>query len=153
MDFPRKVYAIQHNITKRIYIGSSKDVTVRYWTHIYSLRNGTHTVEDMIEDFARYGENFSLFILDEIKDMGERHKEYDWMEKYQSHIRGLGYNYKDISFRPARGRKIPPIKEGVPCENCTKKAIQIKAIEELLHKCDDDTLLVDLILKLLQESI
>ena len=35
MDFPRKVYAIQHNVTERIYIGSSRKVKDRYMNHMY----------------------------------------------------------------------------------------------------------------------
>ena len=37
MKFPRAIYAIQHNATKRIYIGSSSDVELRYWGHMYPL--------------------------------------------------------------------------------------------------------------------
>ena len=60
--FPRTVYAIQHNITKRIYVGSSNDIESRYWSHMSALSNHRHNVEDMQSDFDKYGENYSLFI-------------------------------------------------------------------------------------------
>ena len=42
----------------------------------------------MQKDFDDFGEDFSLFILDEINSYADRIKEYEWMKKYQSHIRG-----------------------------------------------------------------
>ena len=32
------------------------------------LRNGKHSVEDMQDDFIKYGEDYSFFILDEIQE-------------------------------------------------------------------------------------
>ena len=49
----------------------------------------------MQTDFDRYGENYTVTILDEISKYEDRSKEYEWMHKLQSHIRGKGYNYKD----------------------------------------------------------
>ena len=77
MKLPRKVYAIQHNTTKRIYIGSSVDVEARYMNHMYQLRAGKHIVEDMQDDFINYGEDYSLFILYEITEHKDRFKEYE----------------------------------------------------------------------------
>lgn len=109
--FPRTVYAIQHNITKRIYVGSSKDIEKRYWGHMSALRNHKHNVEDMQSDFDEYGEDYSLFVLDEIKEFSERTKEYEWMGRLKSNIRGIGYNYKDL----AKTFKKPlPLKSGIP---------------------------------------
>lgn len=113
MSTPKKVYAIQHNVTKRIYIGSSADVNARYWSHIHLLRTGKHNVEDMQADFDKYGEDFSLFILDEITSFTDRTVEYDWMKKYQSHIRGKGYNYKDRAVTKRR-QGMEPWMPGLP---------------------------------------
>jgi group I intron endonuclease len=82
-----------------MYIGSSYNVTKRYQTHMSSLNTGNHPVEDMQRDFDEYGEDFTLFILDEINTMDEKDKEYDWMHKYNSIERGVGYNYKDHTTR------------------------------------------------------
>lgn len=109
--FPRTVYAIQHNITKRIYVGSSNDIESRYWSHMSALRNHRHNVEDMQSDFDKYGENYSLFILDEIKEFSEIRKEYEWMGILKSNIRGTGYNYKDNA-KPFK--KTLPLKSGIP---------------------------------------
>lgn len=102
MKFPRKIYAIKHNITNRVYVGSSSDVEQRLKNHIFALRAHRHVVEDMQVDFDRYGEDYTFTILDEIDGIEGNVKEYEWMKKYQSHLRGKGYNYKDHLTRPRR---------------------------------------------------
>ena len=114
MKLPRTVYAIQHNDTKKIYVGSSADVEARYWNHICRLRNHKHVIEDMQRDFDKYGENYSLFILEEINTYAEKNKEYEWMAKLKSHIRGVGYNYKDRVKFSKSNKHILPLKSGVP---------------------------------------
>ncbi len=98
MRFPKYVYAIRHNVTNRIYIGSSENVDRRLRNHMCDLRAGRHKIEDMQEDYNKYGENFTFTVLDTVDNWDDRNKEYKWMEAYQSHIRGVGYNYKDKKF-------------------------------------------------------
>ena len=114
MELPRKVYAIQHNVTKKIYIGSSNNPEKRYLAHVNKLKNGKHTVEDMQQDFDEYGEDFSLFIIDEISTYEDRKKEYEWMRKYKTDIRGIGYNYKDQAKKFLHSKYYVPYKEGFP---------------------------------------
>lgn len=108
MNFPRKIYAIRHNVTNRVYIGSSANVDKRLMKHIYDLRAHKHHIEDMQSDFDQYGENFTFTILEDVFAYEDKRKEYEWMEKYQSHIRGIGYNYKDHVFK-----QNPPIKHAL----------------------------------------
>lgn len=54
MKLPRIIYAIQHNVTKRIYVGSSANVENRYWNHMNNLRNHKHNIEDMQSDYDNY---------------------------------------------------------------------------------------------------
>lgn len=95
MKYPRKVYAIRHNVTNRVYIGSSCHIDKRFAEHISALRGHRHPVEDMQADFDRYGDDFSLTVLDYIGTEADKNKEYEWMKKNQSYIRGIGYNYND----------------------------------------------------------
>ena len=95
MKYPRKVYCIRHNVTDRVYIGSSSNVDRRFMAHIHALRRGAHIVGDMQEDYNRYGEDYTLTVLDTIEDIGEKDKEYEWMKTYSSNERGRGYNYND----------------------------------------------------------
>ena len=99
MKYPRKVYAIRHNVTDRVYIGSSCNVDRRFKQHLYALQARTHVVDDMQKDYNEHGEDFTFTILDTINDESEIEKEYEWMDKYQSFTRGIGYNYKDLKRR------------------------------------------------------
>jgi hypothetical protein len=132
---PRKVYAIQHKKTKRIYIGSSKNPEERWSNHLCRLRLGKHCVEEMQNDFDRYGEDYSFLILDEITSFEDRKKEYEWMKKYNSTNRKFGYNYKDKERQHSRehpGAEIRAIEEKKFC---------IKAITDMLSRSDDMSLL------------
>lgn len=95
MKFPRKVYCIRHNPTDRVYIGSSSNVDRRIGAHISALRRGTHINEDMQADYNRHGEDYTITILDVIESREASVKEYEWMKKYESTVRGKGYNYND----------------------------------------------------------
>lgn len=95
MKYPRQVYALTHNETKRTYIGSSEDVCRRYRQHIGALRKGHHAVEDMQADYEVHGENYTLTVLDRIESEEENSKEYEWMKKEGTYVRGKGYNYND----------------------------------------------------------
>lgn len=107
MRYPRTIYAIRHNATQRIYIGSSFNYEQRVRNHLYALRGHRHSVEDMQKDFDNYGDDYTITVLEENIDYDNRHKEYEWMEKYQSYVRGKGYNYKDHPNRSCdRPRKL-----------------------------------------------
>lgn len=114
MKFPRKVYAIQHNKTKRIYIGSSANLETRYITHINNLRKGRHKVELMQEDYDKYGEDYSLFVLETINKFDDRSHEFDWMRRYKTTNKEFGYNYKDKAVKLINGEDKIPIKDGLP---------------------------------------
>ena len=153
----KKVYAIQHNNTKRIYIGSSINPEERYMSHIYSLRKGNHPVEDMQEDFNKYGENLSFYILDECHGYEERKKEYEWMRKYNTTHRGVGYNYKDHekAYSAAHLTFIEglpmPFSKSMEDKFMNFKTDLINKIHDLVMKSDDLSLL-DLVCKVLEKA-
>lgn len=93
--FPRVIYKITHNVTGRMYIGSTGDYERRISLHFAALRSGRHTVEDMQSDADLYGMDFTVEIIDEIHNFKDFRKEYEFMNRYNSRIRGIGYNYKD----------------------------------------------------------
>ena len=124
------VYAIQHNQTKKIYVGCSKNITNRYLGHLSALRSGRHASKEMQDDFDKYGDDFSIFVLEEIANPSEilktdkgrtirrDHKsEYEWMRKYKTIYEG--YNQQDGKARKyiENDYKIPvkiTIKQGLP---------------------------------------
>lgn len=67
----------------------------RFRSHMSDLKMNKHPVEDMQEDFNKYGNTFTFTVIDEIACYKEKVKEYEWMRKYDSCKRGIGYNYKE----------------------------------------------------------
>lgn len=96
MKLPKTVYALRHEATGKIYVGSTANIRTRFLKHLNRLKNGAHHVKDLQADYDRYeNKGITLLCLDEIKDFEERNKEYEWMAFYQSFDREHGYNYAD----------------------------------------------------------
>lgn len=59
------IYSITNTVTKKIYIGSSKNITARINHHKGLLRKKKHSNDDMISDWSEYGEaSFKFEILE-----------------------------------------------------------------------------------------
>lgn len=115
MDYPRIVYAIQHNVTGRIYVGSTMNLKNRYKQHIWDLRKNKHTNKEMQFDFNEYGENYSLYVLDTIRDYKHCSIEQLWMKKLKTNNPQIGYNMNNPYFKK---RSVEMrISEGVPVPN------------------------------------
>lgn len=103
MLIPCVIYKITHNVTNRAYIGSSGKLKERLHVHFNKLKLGKHSIEDMQSDYDTYGNNFTVEIIGKIDDYKDKDKEFTAMEKYHTHIRGQGYNYKDKHFTNVKG--------------------------------------------------
>lgn len=120
------IYALQHNKTKKIYIGQTQNMYKRYALHLYELRSHKHRSKELQDDFDKYGEDFSIFILEEIENLKERINyegcdcqrgriaEVKWMKKYNTLENG--YNIQDKISKRIINRidNTFPIKEGLP---------------------------------------
>ena len=124
MKFPRTVYVITHDQTKKKYVGSTHNLKKRIANHLNLLRAGKHPVEDMQKDFNDFGEDFTVEILDEINSIAESTREYEWMDRLNSNIRGVGYNYKD---------KMAPQNKKTPGNK--------KELHKLIDRLNDDQIL------------
>lgn len=85
---------IRHNITGRMYIGRSSKLQKRLYSHLSALRAGRHPVSDLQKDFDTFGDDFTVSVLGKA-DRSHPNLEIEMMEKYQSTVRGIGYNYND----------------------------------------------------------
>ena len=141
----RTVYAIRHKKTNRVYVGSSIRPDERYKSHLQRLRAGTHPVEDMQDDFNKYGEDYTFLILDKIETHEDRRKEYDWMRKYNSTNRACGYNYKD--HEKTYSRRLSESDK----RKKELKEFYTKAITKMVRQCGDIDLL-DLIFQTLTKA-
>lgn len=87
------MYAIQHNVTKRIYVGCSLNYERRIRQHICHLRNKKHTNSEMQKDFDLYGEDYSYFVIEKnVPFHGCFDKEKLWMNIFRSNEIETGYN-------------------------------------------------------------
>ena len=89
------IYAIQNTVNKKIYVGKTENPASRIEHHLSLLKNGKHPVEDMQEDYNKFGDVFDIFILESNVEYHDRHLEYMYMRKYRTTERKYGYNYKD----------------------------------------------------------
>lgn len=127
MRLPLYVYAIKHNRTGRVYIGSTWKPEVRHKNHLSLLRNHNHPVEDFQTDFDKFGDDLTFTVLEKITSYADKNREYEWMKKYRSYIRGEGYNYKD---RYNFGEK-PPAKRMMQVTEAERELVKI------IRDCDD----------------
>lgn len=69
---PMGVYAIMHIASGRCYIGASRRLVLRFFTHQAHLVEGTHSNEALQADWNAYGPDaFTFRILDYIDDSAE----------------------------------------------------------------------------------
>ena len=92
MEIPRMVYAIRHNPTGRIYVGSSGKPWNRMRTHFDALKGGYHKNAAMQRDCEQHGFDYSVFMLDTIHDFNDRNKEQLWMDALNTRDPAYGYN-------------------------------------------------------------
>lgn len=134
MKFPRVVYAIRHIPTGKIYVGSTANISIRLIQHLTSLWRGDHPVDSMQIDFDKYGDGYEVYLLDSIAGMGERYKEYLWMDALNSRDPESGYNVKDRGRLADLSKKKPlplPLKGCSGDGKASWQVIEKKA--ELLH--------------------
>lgn len=112
MDYPKIVYAIQHKVTKKIYIGSTNNLESRFKTHISMLKNNKHNSPLMQREYNKFGGIYDVFILDRIHCYNEKHKEYEWMRYYKTQDDKYGYNSQDKG-RMKKEYSVP-LKNGIP---------------------------------------
>ena len=124
-----QVYMIRHNVTNKVYIGKSSNPKRRYASHLQSLRRGDHHVEDLQSDFDKYGDNLSFSIIGDGDSPGQT--EHELMDKYQSCVRSIGYNYNDPHTR--KGKSDPLRQEYI--ETIIKQLRKTQNIAVLDYVC------------------
>lgn len=92
------VYAIRHNPTGKIYVGSTEYLEHRLKEHITALKRGKHHSKGMQKDFDECGGDYSFCILETPKlwPCGYR-LERVYMTAFRSRDPERGYNDNDRS--------------------------------------------------------
>lgn len=93
------VYALVHEPTGKIYVGSTGDIVTRIATHISNLRNHRHPCISMQNDFDQYGDGYRVYVLFQgclcREDL--REVEFLFMSLLKTRNPEIGYNDKDPS--------------------------------------------------------
>lgn len=96
MKLPRTIYALRHEATGKVYIGSTAQPRQRFLKHCNRLKNGTHNSKQFQSDYDRHDDkSLTLVELDVVQNFDERYKEYEWMKAYNTFDPARGYNYAD----------------------------------------------------------
>jgi len=86
------VYKILNEITKKFYIGSSKDIEQRFVDHKRDLRKGGHHNIKLQRSWNKHGENaFSFHIIEECVPEKCLEKEQEYIDDLQPYT-DVGYN-------------------------------------------------------------
>ena len=95
MDFHRTIYALRHDPTGKIYVGSSSMLEHRLGCHMHTLRANKHQCKAMQADYNEFGGSYTVFILGEVTRYEDKYLEYVWMELLQTRDPARGYNGND----------------------------------------------------------
>lgn len=103
------VYAIVHQASGRLYIGSTSHLTRRWANHRWKLGNGSHENTVLQAAWIREGAAaFEFRVLENVQDSAQlRVREQSWLDAHQSAEPAYGFNRDPESTSP-RGRKVLP---------------------------------------------
>lgn len=94
------IYKITNIITKKVYIGSSKDIYSRWDKHIYDLKNGKHHSSHLQRSWDYYGnKNFKFEIIEECDFNKLLEREQYYIDLYNSANSDYGYNISRLAGR------------------------------------------------------
>lgn len=105
------IYFLLCKPTKKMYIGSSKNIGRRLVHHLYELRKGIHNNSSLQEDYKIYGEG--AFTKDGIEYCSESDlevREDYWVNYYEALDSAKGYN----KMKPDRSKVVTTNPEKVP---------------------------------------
>jgi len=97
------IYLIEHVASKKVYVGSTKDLGHRRSEHFTTLESGCHKNRHLQRAFDKYGRRaFRFSVLEECDCEQLTTREQHWIDFYHSADKRHGYN-----LNPFAGRSIP----------------------------------------------
>ena len=101
----KTIYAIQHNVTKRLYIGCSVHPEKRIREHMSRLRLGKHGNVEFQKDYDLFGNDYSFYAIQ--KDVNF-YKSFDREREWQSILKS---NEVDTGYNLAKRESLPKIED------------------------------------------
>lgn len=131
------VYLIVCNNTHKYYIGSSNSMRSRRYKHFGDLRKGIHRIEEMQNDFNKYGEeSFSYYILVETnKDKNiQLMMENMYIEKYKDQLYNLSKSATRKGYKEKQEvkNKMSENRKGLKNSNSKYSLEDFKKVKKLL---------------------
>ena len=97
------IYLIQHIASKKVYVGSSKDLGHRRSEHFTTLERGRHKNRHLQRAFTKHGRKaFRFSVLEECACECLIEREQYWIDLYRASDKKHGYN-----LNPLAGRSVP----------------------------------------------
>lgn len=89
------IYLISCTKNKTMYVGSSKDICMRWNSHLWDLINWKHCNSNLLLDWKKYGEQcFNFSIVEFVECQKQlRNREQFWMDRLRKEGKTL-YNLK-----------------------------------------------------------
>ena len=91
------IYAIQHNVTKKLYVGCTTRRR-RFRQHECQLKRNKHPSKAMQEDANKYGVDFTPYIIEIFNGTSNdaAARESYWIRYFDSDNPDRGYNYRGV---------------------------------------------------------
>lgn len=87
------VYQIKNTVNGKLYIGSSKDINVRWKQHLNELNKNSHVNDHLQNAWNKYGkENFIFSIIELCNENNLREREQYYIDKFNCINNEKGYN-------------------------------------------------------------
>jgi group I intron endonuclease len=95
------IYAIRHEASGKVYVGSSQDVRTRCERHLRLLCRGVHFSKHLQAAWDAYGESgFTFGVLEAVPDIGNLiAREQSWLDRFCCYLPENGYNSCRIADR------------------------------------------------------
>jgi group I intron endonuclease len=87
------IYQIVNEVDNKRYVGSSSNITYRFYRHRYQFRSHTHANGHLQAAWNKHGqESFRFTVIEECPEEVLLNRESAWIEYYRSWDREFGYN-------------------------------------------------------------
>lgn len=121
------IYMIVNTINKKVYIGSSNNISRRFTKHKYQLNKSIHPNEHLQNAWNKYGSDSFKFRILAVCPNNERNNcEQMFMDLYNAQNRNYGYNIKNAdghSQSEETKLKLSEINKGKVVSEKTKKKL------------------------------
>lgn len=120
------VYKITNLLTRKVYIGQSRNIRNRITSHISMLNLRTHKNAYLQIDWEKYGaENFDFKVLEECEESQLNEKETYWCNYYKPNVYNLGNTHQKGTTSQELRNKIGQALKGNKLTNETKTKMSL----------------------------